>query len=154
MSIETVLHQFELIGTNPNSSQRILRPRLGGLCVELLVCSWSTLITRGDRRERTRRTRRSRRKIPRCRGDFQIEALPSKHIARAARNPVGFAIIPPMPAKRKKKNKAEIFDSIRKPTAPPSRTLGNEKPEARAHPTQRGAKHKKKVEDSINDGDL
>jgi hypothetical protein len=46
---------------------------------------------------------------------------------------------------RRKQKEAErpIFDSIRKPTPPPSRKLGPDKPESRIHPTLRKAKHKK-----------
>jgi hypothetical protein len=49
-------------------------------------------------------------------------------------------------AKKKgsKKNKERpIFDSLRKPTAPPSRLIGERKPEEKAHPSRRKIKHKK-----------
>jgi len=48
-------------------------------------------------------------------------------------------------AKRKKKNSEErpVFDSIRKPTAPPSRKFGGEVPEEKLRPSLRKAKHKK-----------
>ena len=39
-----------------------------------------------------------------------------------------------------------MFDSIRKPVAPPSQKIGEEKPESKIHPAGRGIKHKKKVE--------
>lgn len=46
---------------------------------------------------------------------------------------------------RKKKNpERPVFDSIRKPTAPPSRKIGEAKPEAKIHPSLRKNKHKKK----------
>jgi hypothetical protein len=47
--------------------------------------------------------------------------------------------------KKKHRNKS-IFGSIRKPTAPPSRKIGDEKPEERIHPSERKSKHKKKIE--------
>jgi hypothetical protein len=43
---------------------------------------------------------------------------------------------------KKKKPKRPIFDSIRKPTAPPSRKIGDNKPEEKARPARRKAKHK------------
>ena len=49
----------------------------------------------------------------------------------------------------KKKNKEQpIFDSIRKPTAPPSKKFGEEKPDEKARPSRRKTKHKNKEEDS------
>jgi hypothetical protein len=39
-----------------------------------------------------------------------------------------------------------VFDSIRKPTAPPSRKLGPEKPEEKAHPSKRKIKHKQRAD--------
>ena len=55
-----------------------------------------------------------------------------------------FAIIRSM-SKKKKKPKAErpVFDSLRKPTAPPSQKFGGEKPEEKIHPAGRKVKHKK-----------
>ena len=46
---------------------------------------------------------------------------------------------------RKKRDSKErpVFDSIRKPTAPPSQRFGGEKPEAKIHPAKRKEKHKK-----------
>ncbi len=41
-----------------------------------------------------------------------------------------------------------IFYSIRKPTAPPSRLMGNAKPDEKAHPARRKAKHK---QDSVKE---
>lgn len=45
----------------------------------------------------------------------------------------------------KKKRRAErpVFDSIRKPTAPPGQKIGTDKPEEKAHPARRKVKHKK-----------
>ena len=53
-----------------------------------------------------------------------------------------------MSSKKKKKPEQPIFDSIRKPTAPPSKKFGPDKPEAKARPAQRKSKHKKKEDDS------
>ncbi len=51
--------------------------------------------------------------------------------------------------KKKKKIEHSIFDSIRKPTAPPSQKIGTNKPEEKAHPSRRKVKHKKsKADDS------
>jgi len=47
-------------------------------------------------------------------------------------------------AKKKKKTDNEIFDSIRKPTAPPGQKFGGEKAEEKVHPAQRKVKHKQK----------
>jgi hypothetical protein len=46
---------------------------------------------------------------------------------------------------RKKKDAEErpVFDSIRKPTAPPSQRFGGSKPEEKVHPAKRKQKHKK-----------
>ena len=55
---------------------------------------------------------------------------------------------------KQKKDGRKIFNSIRKPTAPPSRTFGEEKPEEKAHPSGRKAKHKKRTEPQNLDGDL
>ena len=52
-----------------------------------------------------------------------------------------------MENKKGKKEERPVFDSIRKPVAPPSRKFGKPKPEAKANPAQRKVKHKKK-EDS------
>jgi hypothetical protein len=47
--------------------------------------------------------------------------------------------------KKKKKNENKIFDSIRKPVAPPTKKFGEAKPESRIHPADRKIKHKKQV---------
>lgn len=51
-----------------------------------------------------------------------------------------------MSGKKKKKPERPIFDSIRKPTAPPSQKIGREKAEEKIHPSLRKIKHKKKEE--------
>lgn len=47
---------------------------------------------------------------------------------------------------KKKKEPRPVFDSIRKPTAPPSKSFGNDKPEEKIRPSLRKIKHKKKIE--------
>jgi len=47
---------------------------------------------------------------------------------------------------KQKKKERPVFDSIRKPTAPPTQRFGEEKPEEKAHPSRRKTKHKKKVD--------
>lgn len=47
-----------------------------------------------------------------------------------------------MGSKKRKKAEQPIFDSIRKPTAPPSRRFGQEKPVDKANPSGRKKKHK------------
>jgi hypothetical protein len=59
-----------------------------------------------------------------------------------------------MARKKQKKDERPVFDSIRKPTAPPSRKMGADKPEGKIHPSLRKVKHKGKVETGPNDGDL
>jgi hypothetical protein len=44
---------------------------------------------------------------------------------------------------KKKKKPNEIFDSIRKPIAPPTRQIGTTKPEEKLRPSGRKQKHKK-----------
>jgi len=53
-----------------------------------------------------------------------------------------------MSSRKKKKPEQPIFDSIRKPTAPPSKKFGLDKPEEKARPSQRKSKHKKKDDSS------
>jgi hypothetical protein len=51
--------------------------------------------------------------------------------------------------KRQKKKKVEdrpVFDSIRKPTAPPTQKFGGDKPDEKLLPSGRKAKHKKEPE--------
>jgi hypothetical protein len=48
-----------------------------------------------------------------------------------------------MSGKKKKPKERPVFDSIRKPTAPPSKTIGKSKPDEKVYPSQRTAKHKK-----------
>jgi hypothetical protein len=45
--------------------------------------------------------------------------------------------------KNKKKVKRPVFDSIRKPVAPPGHKIGDNKPEEKAHPARRKVKYKK-----------
>ena len=41
-----------------------------------------------------------------------------------------------------------VFDAIRKPVAPPGHPLARAKPEERAHPAERKAKHKRRPGDT------
>jgi hypothetical protein len=50
---------------------------------------------------------------------------------------------------KKKKNERPIFDSIRKPTAPPGQKIGKDKPEEKINPSLRKIKHKKKIDPDI-----
>ncbi len=49
--------------------------------------------------------------------------------------------------KKRKPPERPLFDTIRKPVAPPSRTLGPAKPDERALPSRRKAKHKSRDEE-------
>jgi hypothetical protein len=49
-------------------------------------------------------------------------------------------------APRKKKPERPVFDSIRKPVAPASRKIGEDKPDSKAYPSRRKSKHKKDSE--------
>jgi hypothetical protein len=44
-----------------------------------------------------------------------------------------------------------VFDSIRKPVAPPGHPINQAKPEERAHPAERKAKHKRPPRDGGDD---
>lgn len=57
-----------------------------------------------------------------------------------------FVTIIVMDNKNKKKQKRPVYDSIRKPTAPPSVKFGKDKPDEKIHPSLRKIKHKK-IED-------
>lgn len=59
-----------------------------------------------------------------------------------------------MGGKKRKIEERPVFDSIRKPVAPPSRKIGPEKAETRAHPSMRKVKHKKKFDPKEADVDL
>ncbi|MGQ0541131.1 MAG: hypothetical protein ACT4O9_04675 [Blastocatellia bacterium] len=59
-----------------------------------------------------------------------------------------------MAGKSKKKDKLPVFDSIRKPTAPPTQKFGSEKPEEKVRPSGRKAKHKKKTRPDDLNGDF
>ena len=48
--------------------------------------------------------------------------------------------------KKKKQSERPVFDSIRKPTAPPMQKIGHNKPEEKIHPSLRKSKYKKPVE--------
>jgi hypothetical protein len=49
-----------------------------------------------------------------------------------------------MKARKKKKPERPIFDSIRKPTAPPNQKIGENRPDEKIYPTGRKNKYKKK----------
>ncbi|HKO43600.1 MAG TPA: hypothetical protein VJU84_09925 [Pyrinomonadaceae bacterium] len=49
-------------------------------------------------------------------------------------------------ASKSKKDARPIFESIRKPGAPPGHPMTHAKPEEKARPAQRKAKHKRKPE--------
>jgi len=51
-----------------------------------------------------------------------------------------------MSESKKKRRAKSIFGSIRKPTAPPTRKMSEDKPEERIHPSERKSKHRKKVD--------
>jgi hypothetical protein len=51
-----------------------------------------------------------------------------------------------MASKKKKKGEHPVFDSIRKPTAPPGQKFGGEKAEKKIYPAQRKTKYKRKTE--------
>ena len=59
-------------------------------------------------------------------------------------------IIRRMAAGRKKKRNDSIFESIRKPTAPPTRTVGTKRPNEKVDPAGRSAKHKKREKDDVD----
>lgn len=52
-----------------------------------------------------------------------------------------------MSQKKKKKEERLVFDSIRKPLAPPSKKIGEAKPSEKVYPSKRKAKHKGKIEE-------
>ena len=47
-----------------------------------------------------------------------------------------------------KREDRPLFDSIRKPLAPPGHPLSRAKPEGRAHPAERKVKHKRRPGDA------
>lgn len=59
-----------------------------------------------------------------------------------------------MPHTKRGRAKKIIFDSIRKPVAPPSRKIGDNQSEERARPALRKIKHKKKVDPKEIDADF
>lgn len=48
-----------------------------------------------------------------------------------------------MKGRKKKKDPRPVFDSIRKPVAPPGERFGGPRPEEKVHPTLRKSKYKK-----------
>ncbi|MFT3745041.1 MAG: hypothetical protein QM785_12200 [Pyrinomonadaceae bacterium] len=48
--------------------------------------------------------------------------------------------------KKVKQQERPVYDSIRKPVAPPSHKIGADVPEEKAHPSLRKVKHKKPPE--------
>ena len=54
-------------------------------------------------------------------------------------------------ASKSKKDARPIYESVRKPGAPPGHPMTHAKPEEKARPAQRKAKHKRKPEASIED---
>ena len=52
------------------------------------------------------------------------------------------------PTIRSKKEARPVFESIRKPSAPPGHPMSHAKPEEKARPAGRKAKHKRKPEAS------
>lgn len=59
-----------------------------------------------------------------------------------------------MSGKKRKQEERPVFDSIRKPTAPPGQRFGKDKPEEKIHPSQRKMKHKKKLDPDTTNGDI
>ncbi|HSU25198.1 MAG TPA: hypothetical protein VLI65_04405 [Pyrinomonadaceae bacterium] len=59
-----------------------------------------------------------------------------------------------MAGKKRRTAERPVFDSIRKPTAPPSQKFGDDKPEEKARPSLRKVKHKKRTDPTNSDGDL
>jgi hypothetical protein len=57
--------------------------------------------------------------------------------------------------KRSRKHKSRpVFDSIRKPVAPPGHPITHAKPEEKARPAGRKAKHKLRPEDLLNESEV
>jgi hypothetical protein len=59
----------------------------------------------------------------------------------------------PSHRKNSKKDQRPIFDSIRKPAAPPGHPMSRAKPDEKARPAGRKAKHKRKPEPIIDSED-
>lgn len=51
--------------------------------------------------------------------------------------------------RKKKEPERPVFDSIRKPTAPPGQKFGGDKPDEKVNPARRNVKHRK-IEDLEN----
>ncbi|MBA2501707.1 MAG: hypothetical protein H0V27_02390 [Pyrinomonadaceae bacterium] len=56
-------------------------------------------------------------------------------------------------SKKKRGSKVTLFDSIRKPLAPPGHPLGQAKPDSFVHPTERKTKHKGKLTKADRDAE-
>lgn len=56
-------------------------------------------------------------------------------------------------SEKKKRRERQIFESIRKPLAPPGHAMSHAKPEEKARPAGRKAKHKRKPDQSSSDED-
>jgi len=50
--------------------------------------------------------------------------------------------------KRSQQQQRPVFETIRKPVAPPGHPLSHAKPEERVHPAERKVKHKRPVDDT------
>ncbi len=59
-----------------------------------------------------------------------------------------------MSKRKRKAEKRPVFDSIRKPVAPPAKKFGDDKPDEIAKPSLRKAKHKKKLDPTNRDVDF
>jgi hypothetical protein len=57
------------------------------------------------------------------------------------------------PSRKTKKAARPVFEGIRKPLAPPGHPLTHAKPEEKARPALRKAKHKRKPETNEPEGD-
>jgi hypothetical protein len=58
--------------------------------------------------------------------------------------------MPKKTSRKQKLNQRVIFESIRKPAAPPGHPLTHAKPEEKARPAGRKAKHKQKPESIVD----
>lgn len=59
-----------------------------------------------------------------------------------------------MSSKKKRPKEMPVFDSIRKPVAPPGKKFGDQKPEEKIHPAGRKSKYKKKLPLEDKDADI
>ncbi len=73
--------------------------------------------------------------------------MPTRSYPRSHQQLLFFDIIRLVKRKKKVKEKERpVFDSIRKPTAPPSRRFGGDAPEEKVRPSLRKVKHKKSLD--------